>query len=663
MTVADAANDPSLRFVLDADAPYLANLAALWAVEPRLARLIDSIDLASPSPDAAPVSYQVHASKSSVPTLVAHTADGRLIHLHSRYDPIDEAARLIDPLRTDETVAFYVQGFGLGYHVQRLFERSGDDTLLCIIEPDLRVLRLAFEHHDFSKLIESGRVLWFWELDKAGLFNRLTPWQPSITMGFQRVAHLPSTQLWTQFHEQMHTWIEEFKAYANTTVSTLVLNGRRTAENVARNLPWYIAAPSLSRLKDLYKARPAIIVSAGPSLRKNKHLLKDASDRAVIIAVQTTLQPLLELGVEPHFVTSLDYHDISTRFWEKLPENLRTQLVAEPKASSAIFDLNPGPLWLLGNDFAENLLGEMKLNKAKLPSGATVAHLAYYLAEYLGCDPIIFVGQDLGFSDGLCYTPGTSYEDVWRPELGRFCTLEMKQWEQIVRDRNILRKVPDHQGRPMYTEARLFTYLQHFERDFARSRARIIDATEGGVLKRGATPMKLSDALAGCCDSPLALSRPEYPGLNWDRLLECRQSLLNRRAEAEQIEQISRQTLPLLEEVRDHLEDQGRVNRAIGRIDVLRARMAELGMCYGLVMQLTQDSELERFKADRKIAAAKLAGIERQRRQVHRDILNVRSVIEAAARFQKLMDETMARVEQFATHPHRQAKRESREAA
>jgi hypothetical protein len=182
-------------------------------------------------------------------------------------------------------------------------------------------------------------------------------------------------------------------------------------------LPWYIATPCLSRLKDAYRAQPAVIVSAGPSLRKNKHLLKDAQGKAVLIAVQTTLQPMLELGVEPNFVTALDYHDICTRFFEKLPPTLRTELVAEPKATSAIFDMNPGPLSILGNDFAESLVAEMKLNKTKLRSGATVAHLAYYLAEHLGCDPIIFIGQDLGFSDGLCYAPGTSYDDVWRPEL------------------------------------------------------------------------------------------------------------------------------------------------------------------------------------------------------------------------------------------------------
>src|SRR6185437_11105271 len=55
--------------------------------------------------------------------------------------------------------------------------------------------------------------------------------------------------------------------------------------------------------------------------------------------------------------------------------------------------------------------------------------------------------------------------------------------------RFILRRIPDCQGKPMYTEERLFTYLQQFERDFARSKARIIDATEGGAAKRGTTVM------------------------------------------------------------------------------------------------------------------------------------------------------------------------------
>jgi hypothetical protein len=633
--------DLSTRFILPQDAPILANLAALWTVDPGLARAIEALH--------GQDSYKTAPSRTGPPTLSLTPPDSGAVYLHSRFDPNDEANRLIDSVGIAENPSFFLQGFGLGYHAQILFDRASKDTFIWVLEPDLLLLRTAFEAIDYSKMIRSGRVLFVTHADKAQLFGRLMPHAPALVLGFELIAHAPSLRLQPTFHEQMQKMLDEFKSYGHTTISTLVMNSKRTAENVAANLAWYVATPSVSRLKDHYKGSPAIIVSAGPSLRKNKHLLKDAQGKAVLIAVQTTLQPLLEIGVEPQFVTSLDYHDICARFFEKLPAGLTTELIAEAKASSAVFDLHPGPLSIMANEFAESLLAEMKLRKGSLPSGATVAHLAYYVAQLLGCDPIIFVGQDLGFSDGLCYAPGTSYDDVWRPELSRFCTVEMKQWEQIVRDRYILRQVPDHRGRPTYTEERLFTYLQHFERDFANATARIIDATEGGVLKRGAESMKLSDALAQFCSSPLPQNTPIYPGLNWDRISECAGSLQKREDEAAQLESIARQTLPLLQSIQENLGDQQFVNRTIAQIDTLRARVQNLDSSYGLIMQLTQSSELNRFKADRQIAAAKIDGLDLQRRQLQRDIENVQAVIKAAGEFRKLMRSVMERMESFVT--------------
>jgi len=456
----------------------------------------------------------------------------------------------------------------------------------------------------------------------------------------------------------MRNWVCDFASFCNTSVTTLVVNGRLTFENIARNLPWYGAAPGVARLAGCYAGKPAIIVSAGPSLRKNKHLLKEAQGHAVLIAVQTTLQPLLEAGITPQFVTSLDYHEICTRFFQRLPASLSTELVAEPKATNAIFDLHPGPLTLLGNSDAELLLGDARRaanHKPCLRAGATVAHLAYYLAEHMGCDPIIFVGQDLGFSDGLCYAPGTSYEDVWRPELSRFCTVEMKQWEQIVRDRHILRQMSDYQGNPIYTEERLFTYLQQFERDFAEASSRIIDATEGGVLKRGAEVMPLAEALERFCRAPLSGGPAPHPGLDWRPLEAMVPPLRQRREEANQIAQISRETLEYLKEIRDHLDDQPRVNRAIARVDRLRARINELGACYYLVTQLMQPGEMRRFRADRRLAAQRLQGVDRQRGQTERDIDHVQSVLDAAGDFVALVDEVTQRLAGFARHGLKEA--------
>ena len=675
---ADIAGDPSRRFVLPADAPYLRNLEMLWVADPGLAKRVEAVADAdvyptTPAKDGNPTLALSPSSASPAVAVVGlPAAVARPVLLHSKYAPVAEAERLVASLDFDKLAAFYVHGFGLGYHVEALAAKAGDDCPIFVFEPDLRLIRTAFGLRDFSALLD-GRRLHFVTApadadappsvdaspsaegsssadpalpDKADLIVRLTAQMATLSLGVGTVDHGPSLQLRPAFHAEAKRQIDEFASYARTTLNTLVLNSSRTAENIARNLGRYAAAPSLARLKDRYKGRPAVIVSAGPSLRKNQHLLPSVEGKAVVIAVQTTLQPLVEMGVEPHFVTSLDYHDISARFFENLPNNrkLRTELVAEPKATSKVLDLWAGNTTLLKNDYASSLLREMKLAKDGLQAGATVAHLSFYLAEYLGCDPIIFLGQDLGFSDGLFYAAGTSYEDVWRPETGRFCSVEMKQWDQIVRERFLLRRIPDYQGNPMYTEERLYTYLQQFERDFLRSDRTIIDATEGGAGKRGSTVMPFAQAIAAHCTESFLVDLTDHPGNREPRAGECADSLRKRRDEASAIERISGETLPLLEEIRDHVEDQARVNRAIAKLDALRGKMNELGPTYDLVTELTQRSQLDRFEADRRIKMARLDPAERQRRQVTRDIANVQGVLDAAKRFQDLMDEVIGRL-------------------
>jgi len=615
-------------------------MAALWTADPQLAQQLEEQLEHEP--------YAIEASRSGAPTVALLTADGRKIHLHSRYEPLEEARKLIDRAQTDQKAVFCVHGFGLGYHVENLFERASTEAMILVLESDLRLLRTAFEHRDFSKLISSGRVMFITQDDRGRLLLRLNAYQAMISAGLEFVVHAPSLQLQDEFHRRMQTVMSEFVAYCRTSLNTVILNGQRTAENIARNIGWYVGTGSLSRLAGRHAKQPAIIVSAGPSLRKNRHLLTEAAGRSVIIAVQTTLAPLLEMGIEPDYVTSLDYHDICTRFFERLPSSLKTELIAEPKASSAVLKLYPGPMTILGNDFAEKLVREMKLTKPSLRAGATVAHLAFYLAEHMGCDPIIFVGQDLAFSDGLCYTPGTSYEDVWRPELGRFCTMEMRQWEHIVRERPILRKIEDWQGRAIYTEERLFAYLQQFERDFAVSGARIIDATEGGAKKRGAEAMSLREALDAFCRRPLErAARGEKSALCVDRFGECIESLSRRRDEARKIAQIGRETAELLKEVSGCLEAPEKANRVIAKIDAVKARMHELNDCYEAITQLTQHTELVRFQSDRAIAASRVSGVEKQRRQLARDIVNVQGIIAAAERFEALMEEVMAGMRQW----------------
>jgi hypothetical protein len=607
-----------------------ANLGALFATNLELARQLDALEEGE-----LPT---LVGTRSGRFTCAVKDAAGQMIYLHSRHDPEDEARRLIKSVEIGGKVCFTVHGMGLGYHVSTLLDALGRETLTLVFESDLGVLRRALECVDISRSILRRRVEFLTSAERPAMFAAIGMRMVMMSMGLTSIVHAPSHRRDPEFHGACSKLVTEFASFSRTSLNTLVMNGRRTAENISQNTGWYAAAGGIARLRGKYAGKPAIVVSAGPSLRKNQHLLASAAGGAVVVAVQTTLKPMLAVGVEPDFVTSLDYHEICSRFFEGLPEGLRTELIVEPKATRKVMRMHTGPVSVVGNDFADALLREMELERPRLQAGATVAHLAFYVAEYLGCDPIIFVGQDLGFSDGLCYAPGTSYDDVWRPELGRFATMEMKQWEQIVRERPILRRIPDVAGNPMYTEERLFTYLQQFERDFANTKAKVIDCTEGGALKRGAEVMPLAEAIGKYCGKPIEREVVEKR-VDFGRAAEVASCLRKRRDEAKRIVAVAKETLPLLQEIKDHIDDQPRVNRAIARIDALRAKMNELGATYDLVTQLTQSTELQRFEADMKLSASKeLDEHERQKRQVERDLINCRAILEAGEEFVRLME-------------------------
>ncbi|MGF1633478.1 MAG: motility associated factor glycosyltransferase family protein [Phycisphaerae bacterium] len=632
MTLTSDAPEPvcrSRRFVRRPDDAFVNNLAALWLTHPELAGTLDAMPL--------PSDYQLLPTPEGVPTATVATGQGVTILLHSAHRPLAEARRLVEDLETEDRCAFAVYGLGLGYHLEAVVEKAGASADVWLFEPSLKTLRFTFEHRDLSKILGSGKLHIHTRPEKRACFDQMNQHSAAINLGFDAVSHQPSLQLQPESHQQFTRIVADFKQLCRTNQNTLLYNGRRTAENITRNILKYGVNGGLRRLRNAYRDKPAVIVSAGPSLRKNKHLLANAKGHAAVICVQTALRTMLELGVEPDFVTSLDFHDLSAGFFKGLPPGCRTELVAEAKASPAVIEAHPGPLTLCGNGYADLLLAGLTSRNDNLRAGSTVAHLAFYLAEYMGCSPIIFVGQDLGFSDGLFYAPGTPYDDTWRPEINRYCTFETRQWERIARNKPILRRVEDYRGRPTFADERLFTYLQHFERDFLASCATVIDATEGGVLKRGTTVMPFAEALQAYCSSPLPAGPPTHVPDDMARAVAVRRELELRREEARRILDISRRTAPLLAEIRDNVEDQTRVNRAIARIDKLREEIFGLDVTYRLITQLSQQSELERFKQDRRIAAAELEGRQRQRRQVERDLANVQAVATAAEQFIDLL--------------------------
>lgn len=623
---------------------FIENMRSLWRIDARLAWEVDQL------PDDR--SLDVQPSKRGGPTAAVTTEDGRTLFLHSRYSPEREAAEFCDNIEAGDAACIVLCGLGLGHHLKAICRKFGRDTIVLVSEPDLGAIKSAMEHVDLADELTSGRVRILTRIEKDYLHERLTHVSTPLMFGTCFAVPTAARELNPEFHSKCRDAIVDYASFAKMSLTTLVRNAEITCRNIANNLPTYVATPPTQTIRGLFAGRPAILVAAGPSLQKNIDELAALQDRAVIIAAQTTLQPLLERNITPHFVTSLDYSDLSSQFFEGVQIPERVVLVAEPKASWKVIDAfrravvgEPRTI-LLDNVFARRCLGNTLAARATMDPGATVMHLAFYLAQWLGCDPIVFIGQDLGFGGHVYYAPGVAMHAAWGPELGRFCSLEMKEWERIIRQRNILRQVPGIDGKPIYTDEQMFTYLQQFERDFARAPQRIIDATEGGARKSGAEIMSLADAAAAFPASAGVVATDAIATSNWfddSRLSPAGDMLRSRLETLNGFESLCRETRDLLTQMGDVIDEPQKFNRLVVRVDELRTLVQQHELMFRMVRDVSQLAELQKLAADRQTSIDAPDDQKRARHQLRRDAAFVDAMLEGCDRLRRIFEGAVER--------------------
>ncbi len=639
----------------DFRARYVDNLAALYAVDADLATRVEALPFAA-TPALEP-------TRDGLLTLRLSADDGQPIYAHSRYRPRDEARTLVaqqaqrapdsdaaapnagDDDDEAEGLCFLVHGLGLGYVVAELEDRY-PRPLLMVAEDDPGVLKAAFCVTDFTKPLRERRLTFLTSADKATVHERLRPALTAIMLGLRLLAAPYTTRWHAGFHAAVRSLVRDFVSYSRVQMYSLLRNARVTCKNIAFNLPTYLSQPGVEVLKDRAAGYPAILVAAGPSLTRNFDQLAGLRDRAVLIGVQTVLKLMLSRGVPPHFVTALDYHEISAQFFRGVENFGDVILVAEPKVTWHVLDTFRGRAHVLHAPFADDLLQAAAPARAALPAGSTVAHLSFYLAQHLGCDPIILVGQDLSFTEGLYYPPGMQVERIWAPELGRFMTVETKQWERIMRMRGGLRRVTDIHGRPAYTDDQMFTYAEQFQADFLASRARVIHACEGGIPLEGTEIMTLRAAAERFCARPLPpglFALPPGPAGTEASRSACA-ALEDRLRELHEIRAIATETLAELDRLAGLLDRPADFNRGVARIDELRVRMGRHDRTYGLVSHVSQLAELRRVRADRTISDDERETPARARRRLRRDREYVAALIDGCDYLLGLLPEALRRV-------------------
>ena len=623
------------------------NLAALSA---RNTDIVEAIRAAKALPIASALEWGSATDGSSVANY-----GGRA--LASRHAPREEATNFADAVDLREKAVVAVLGFGLGYHIAQLGDLICRTGLLVVLEPDIALLRAVLSKVDWSEAFQRTNILFFTGEEPLGRYSeRFAGSDGILIQGVQIVEHPASRARVASVAKDFAKNLTETVRAARVTAATALARSAQTIRSILRNAPLYVGGEGLAPLAGIAKNRLGIVVSAGPSLRRNLHLLAKPGvrDNCVIIATQTVLKPLLAEGIRPHFVAALDWHQISRRFYEGLREQdvAQTTLILDPQANPVIAESYPGPVRTIAAPHLDALLGPLAREKAgdkgRLPSGATVAHLCYQIARFLGCNPVALIGQDLGFTDGVYYARGTAIDDVWAPELNPFNTIENLEWTRIVRHRSHLVKRQDVHGKSIFSDAQMETYLQRFEYFFLQDERRgliTIDATEGGVRKAGTEVQTLAQALSTYATEPIAEIPLASRARDVERIARAAKRLGEVLSDVRTIGTASRRTGDAIAQLVGATAKSQRDDKLWKTVETERTKVAERLDTLRLLDEFSQVGVLKRAKADRRIEHTRgISPEEKQVLQFDRDLANVRWLEESSTEYATVLEATIRRL-------------------
>lgn len=239
--------------------------------------------------------------------------------------------------------------------------------------------------------------------------------------------------------------------------------------------------------KDFSSDIPAIVVSPGPSLKKNIEVLKKAKNRAFIIATDTALNLLLNEGIIPDAFVIVDCHKSLRKFTNE--ETQHIPMFTTETAKGQVLDMLCNKKIFMNNSlgYANVLFNELGKDYAVNGSGGSVATVCYMVAKRMGFKKIILVGQD------LAYTGNSRYAN---PNL-KVSGLDIDNEN----DKDMFLEVEDINGNPVKTSYDFKMYLDWFVNTVAYDKGTITvwDATEGGAKIEGTIIDTLENVLNNEC--------------------------------------------------------------------------------------------------------------------------------------------------------------------
>lgn len=322
--------------------------------------------------------------------------------LHSGRDPEAEAKRFVRTVSLDGKSTILLFGYASGY-VAHAFEQRQVGKVI-VFEPSISILLESLTH-----LPPNAEIQIITSQDALNQYLQSTQvLQPELCLTVWPASARIQTVAFDEARQTVLNCINQ----AHLCHNTRSIRSKGWLENYLRNLSQFADNPNLAAYKNKFAGYPAVICSAGPSLSRNAHLLKQLQGRCLIIAVNTAAKALAALGVQAHIIVSIESLNITSQL-QDISWLSECTAFLDVTGGRSVFDLpfratvptsvECGPT----SAFSNKLIPDQTFS-----SGYCVAHTALVIATKLGCNGIVLIGQNLAYEDGRAYAEGTVFESM-----------------------------------------------------------------------------------------------------------------------------------------------------------------------------------------------------------------------------------------------------------
>ncbi len=309
-------------------------------------------------------------------------------------------ARTFGPLTSKTDTIMVVFGLGLGHAVRELRLRSA--AQIVVYEPDAGIVRTVLEHGP-TDLGGTVIVTELADLDSMWLRLAGASTNASVVVSPGYAAMFPAA------FEALREAIPRHLAEVDLVENTRSMRFREWISNHMTNVRALTQTSPILTLGKKFEGVPAFIVGAGPSLANNGALLREASKKGIVIAVDVAGKALAKMGVEPHVLVCLEGLNLSHHMAE-LPFIDHVARAFSLSAHPVSLATGNGPLLPFFESVGEFQALADLCGVQGVSVGGSVSTVAFSVAQLLGCSPIVLVGQDLAYSGGRTHAAGSAFE-------------------------------------------------------------------------------------------------------------------------------------------------------------------------------------------------------------------------------------------------------------